>query len=51
MEAQIRVMLLEAKKWQTHQKLEEAREGPPLGPQEGMWPLASRTVTGHVSGA
>ena len=47
--AETRVMLLDAKKGEAHQKLEGAREGSPLGPREGMWPLASRTVAGYVS--
>lgn len=49
MEAGIRIMLPKAKKGQDHQKMEEARKGPPLEPLKGMWPLASGTRSPSIS--
>lgn len=37
------------KKGQDHQKMEEARKGPPLEPLKGMWPLASGTRSPSIS--
>lgn len=49
MEAGLRIMLPKAKKGQDHQKMEEARKGPPLEPLKGTWPLASRTMSPSIS--
>lgn len=49
MEAGLRIMLPKAKKGQDHQKMEEARKGPPSEPLKGMWPLASRTMSPSIS--
>lgn len=42
-EAEIRVVQLSAKEAWSHQKLEEAREDPPLEPSEGAQPASLST--------
>lgn len=49
MEAEIGVILPEVKKYQDHQKMEEAGKGLTLEPLEGMWLLASITMRTSIS--